>query len=127
MKILSKQASRKICSFLSVILLLTAMSLMVIVSGTGCGEKEPDPTTQEGRDMYAGEYVHPNGSIILNKDGTYTTMNIEGRTTGGTYVLDFDKYPTMIYFYQTSPEEVTGEATIVGGVLTNAYGQFIKK
>lgn len=70
-----------------------------------------------------GWYDHPDGSIYLNRDGTYKTINDAGNSTSGTYTVSGN----AIYFHQTAPEAVEGTATIEYGVITNAYGRFVKR
>ena len=71
----------------------------------------------------AGEYVHPQGTIFLNADGTYSTINSVGSTTSGTYTVSGN----TISFHQTAPQAVEGTGTIENGVITNSAGQFVKK
>jgi hypothetical protein len=70
-----------------------------------------------------GVYSNPDGSITLNGDGTYSTVNTAGNTTSGTYAVSGN----LITFYQTYPSAVTSTYTIENGVIdVGEYGLFVK-
>gem|GEM_PF-5236298 len=88
-------------------------------------EEEEEEEEEEFEELYeevAGEYVHPDGTIYLHPNKTYSTRNDAGKTTSGTYTIS----GTSITFHQTDPEDFSDTQTIENGVITNSYGEFVK-